>query len=57
MDNSLFRVLTEPEAEEFRQWARDNYTPGDDVPEIWHPVLREECERMNVAELTEGGVN
>ena len=55
MDNSFFRVLTEPEAEEFRQWARDNYTPGDDVPEIWHPVLREECERMNVAELTEGG--
>jgi len=51
MNNSLFKVLTEEEAVEYRQWARDNYVPGDDIPGIWHPIVREECEKMNVEDL------
>ena len=47
MPDSFFRVLTDPEAEQFRLWARENYTAGDEVSEIWHPVIREECKMMN----------
>ena len=45
---NLFRELDEQEQEEFEQWARDNYTPGDDISTLWHPVVREECARMNL---------
>ena len=51
MDNRLFKILTEEEAVAYRQWARENYTPGDEIPTIWHPVIREECEKMNVEDL------
>ena len=30
-DMGLFRHLSETEAAEFRQWAWDNWTPGDDI--------------------------
>ena len=46
MDNSFFKVLTKEEEVLFRQWARDNYKAGDGIPEIWHPVIREECKLM-----------
>ena len=45
--NTLFRQLKGSEENEFRQWARDNYVPGEPINEIWHPVVREECEQMN----------
>ena len=44
---SLFRNLSDVEIKVFRQWARDNYKPGDEIEDIWHPVTREECEKMN----------
>jgi hypothetical protein len=43
----MFRVLSEEEKVSFRQWARENYKPGDAISSIWHPVVREECEKMN----------
>ena len=43
----LFRNLTPSELPEFRQWARDNYTPGEPINPIWHPVVATECRRMN----------
>ena len=49
----LFRDLSPDEAQEFRQWARENYTPHDTIEGIWHPVVQAECTRMNEeAELT-----
>jgi hypothetical protein len=47
MDDNFFRQLDEKETEEFRQWARDNYQPGDEIKEVWHTVVREECARIN----------
>ena len=47
----LFKELTVEEAQEFAQWARDNYKPGDPIPGIWHPVVQRECVIMNEEEL------
>lgn len=43
----LFRDLNPFEVIEFKKWARDNYTPGDEVKDFWHPVVRQECELIN----------
>jgi hypothetical protein len=51
MENYYFRQLSTEEEKEFRQWARNNYTPGDDIKSFYHPVVRQECETMNVEEL------
>jgi len=45
--SALFRDLTEKEALEFRQWARDNYKEQDPIKGIWHPVVQDECVRIN----------
>jgi len=47
----LFRDLGADEGAEFRSWARTNYTPGERISPLWHPVIRAECEAMNA----EGG--
>jgi len=44
---TLHRILDKQEEEHFRQWARKNYLPGTDIPRVWHPVVREECKKMN----------
>ena len=44
---SLFKILSESEELEFRQWARDNYTPLDPIKGIWHPIVQDECTQMN----------
>ena len=43
----LFRVLDESEEKTFRAWARENHKPGDAVNRMWHPVVRDECQRMD----------
>lgn len=43
----MFRELTEQEEIEFRQWAQDNYEPGEEIKSFWHPVVRDECHRIN----------
>ena len=53
MNNSLFKRLSTEEVEKFVKWARENYEPGLDINETWHPVCRLECERMNV-EVVQG---
>ena len=49
---NLFRNLDETEEKEFRQWARDNYKRMEPISGVWHPVVQDECAKMN-AELTE----
>jgi hypothetical protein len=41
-----FRPLSEREENEFRRWARENYSPSDEISELWHPVVGDECRRM-----------
>lgn len=43
MNDSFFRQLSPAEEADFRQWARDNHTPGAPVNPLWHPVVRDEC--------------
>jgi hypothetical protein len=42
----MFRQLSKDEAAEFRLWARRNYAPGNEISELWHPVVQDECRRM-----------
>lgn len=49
-DMGLFRHLSETEAAEFRQWAWNNYTPGDAIADgVWHPVVVAECQLIKAA--------
>lgn len=43
----MFRQLTEPEKETFKQWVRANYIPHTEINEVWHPVVQVECRRIN----------
>jgi len=49
-DAVLFRQLDKEEEERFRLWARMNFRPGDTISTFWHPVVRDECQRMIDAE-------
>ena len=43
----LFRQLNATEEEEFKQWARENYEPYSEIKGVWHPVIQEECVKIN----------
>ena len=45
--DSFFRKLTAQEEISFRQWARDNYVISSEINELWHPSVRDECNKMN----------
>lgn len=47
MENSLFKTLTPSEEVEFRKWARENYVPGGLLKSTWHPVVKDECRKIN----------
>lgn len=42
-----FRDLPPGEEHAYRQWAIDNYKKGAPISPVWHPVVRDECERIN----------
>ncbi len=44
---NLFRTLSTEEEIEFRQWARENYKRFSPISGIWHPVVQDECRKMN----------
>jgi hypothetical protein len=44
----MFRELTEQEQKEFKEWARKNYAPHSKIDELWHPVIKHECLKINV---------
>jgi hypothetical protein len=44
---NLFRDLDRREEQEFRDWARENYTPFEPISGIWHPVVQDECRQIN----------
>ena len=43
----LFRKLDAAQEAEFRQWARANYQPLSEISGVWHPVVQDECARIN----------
>lgn len=44
---TLFKHLTEEEEAPFRKWARDNYEKFAPIEGIWHPVVQDECVKIN----------
>lgn len=42
-----FRELSPKEEREFRQWARNNYLRHTPIKGVWHPVIQDECVRIN----------
>jgi hypothetical protein len=57
----MFRKLSPAEEARFRAWAQSSYEPGSPILGIWHPVIQEECARINreraifVADAAEAG--
>ncbi|MBU2512135.1 hypothetical protein KJ966_12415 [bacterium] len=45
--NPMFRNLTADEVKEFQEHARQNYTPDSPINDVWHPVYRSECMKIN----------
>lgn len=43
----MFRDLDDNEEQEFRQWSRENYEPGSKIEAFWHPVVQDECHKIN----------
>lgn len=43
----LWRELTQEEERQFRQWARENYKPLSEINGLWHPVIQDECKKIN----------
>jgi len=44
---SLWRTLSPEEEKEFRQWAHDNFDPDGEANCMWHPVVRDEWEKLS----------
>jgi len=47
----LFKKLEVDEIISFRQWARENYSPGEEISGVWHPVVQKECVLINEEKL------
>lgn len=44
--SGIFRSLEPAEEVDFRAWAHANWQPGQYINPLWHPVVRDECARM-----------
>lgn len=43
----LWKTLSDEQEQEFRQWARDNYVPGESINGVWHEIVQDECVKIN----------
>jgi len=43
----LFKELTAAEEADYRKWAQENYNPFEPINGVWHPVVQDECVRIN----------
>lgn len=39
--------LNDEQERDFRKWARDNYKPDEEICPAWHPVVVDECKKIN----------
>lgn len=46
-NDPLFRNLNDEEENDFRKWARKNYRKYEPIKGIWHPIVQEECVKIN----------
>jgi len=46
-EEEIFRKLDAEEEEEFRELTRKTYVPHSPINPVWHPVVRDECRRIN----------
>jgi hypothetical protein len=47
MGLGLWKILSDVEEETFREWARNNFKPGDIINTTWHPIVQVECQKIN----------
>ena len=40
--------LSEEDKADFIKWARSNYIPNTPINDLWHPVIQEECQKINL---------
>ena len=45
--NDMYRELSDEAKARFREWARNNHKPGDDISSALHPIIRDECRLIN----------
>lgn len=43
----MFRDLSPDEEASFKNWARENYKPYEEIKGIWHPIVQAECVEIN----------
>jgi len=48
----LWRDLPLEEVKEFVQWALDNWKPGTQINNVWHPVVRSTWGKLDEAFTT-----
>jgi len=48
---NLFKPVEEIDVLAFKQWARDNYSPGEEISGVWHPIVQSECVKINEEKL------
>jgi hypothetical protein len=57
MAKALFKKLSPKKEAEFRAWARKNHHPGDKIDPLWHPIVKDECEKIDLEALQTHYVN
>jgi hypothetical protein len=45
--NNMYKDLSDEAKARFREWARNNHKPGDDISSALHPIVRDECRLMD----------
>jgi hypothetical protein len=47
MSKSIWIDPSKTEEEKFRQWAKKNYVPFSELNPLWHPIVLDECIKIN----------
>ena len=45
--NFVFKVLSVDEETSYCLWARRNHQPGGEINLVWHPMVRNECRKID----------
>lgn len=46
LPDEFFRKLSPGDEKVFREWAREHFEPGGEANPVWHPVVRDEWEKL-----------
>jgi hypothetical protein len=52
-----YRKLSPEEEIDHRNWAKENYKPGQDIDGRWHPTVQDECVKINFNYISIGLTN